>query len=303
MGLFFNSYNKPGKGIDPDAPPKRSFFRFYDIFFRKFWHFCKAGMLYSAALIPTFIILFMLSLPVSGLLMNAELVASADPTTITLMSIIICLSACNFFVSLWGSGPATAGMTYIMRNYAREEHAWLWSDFKDAFKSNFKQAIAVFVIDLVAVVLFYVAIMVYSHMPAPLSYLKYVIYVIIFIFTMMHLYIYPLMVTFKLKFKDLYRNSLIFAFACLPSNIFIIIVQAIVHIVIPFYIIMSAGQFTIIMLILHFVMEIVLTQAFSLFLVNFNAYPKMKKYILDRIEAENPVTNDKDENNNAGENS
>ena len=26
-------------------------------------------------------------------------------------------------------GPATAAMTKILRNYAREEHAFLWSDF------------------------------------------------------------------------------------------------------------------------------------------------------------------------------
>jgi len=33
------------------------------------------------------------------------------------------------FTVLWGMGPVTCGFTYVLRNYAREEHSWLFSDF------------------------------------------------------------------------------------------------------------------------------------------------------------------------------
>ena len=66
---------------------------------------------------------------------------------------IVSFFCTNLFVTIFGMGPATAGITYIMRNFAREEHAWIWSDFKDTFKSNFKQATAVYLINLVMLVI------------------------------------------------------------------------------------------------------------------------------------------------------
>lgn len=39
------------------------------------------------------------------------------------------------------TGPSSAGAAYIMRNWARDQHAFLFSDFKDAFKNNWKQAL------------------------------------------------------------------------------------------------------------------------------------------------------------------
>ena len=39
------------------------------------------------------------------------------------------------------TGPSSAGSAYIMRNWARDQHAFLFSDFKDAFKGNWKHAL------------------------------------------------------------------------------------------------------------------------------------------------------------------
>ena len=36
------------------------------------------------------------------------------------------------------TGPWTAGVSYVTRNWARDEHAFLWSDMKDAMKENWK---------------------------------------------------------------------------------------------------------------------------------------------------------------------
>ena len=63
-------------------------------------------------------------------------------------------------------GPATAAMTKILRNYAREEHAFLWSDFWDTFKNNFWTAFVVGLIDLFAVILIYFDYVMYMQMIA-----------------------------------------------------------------------------------------------------------------------------------------
>ena len=285
MGLFFKSYDKPGPGIDPDAPQKRSFFRFFDIFFRKFWHFSKTSMLYSITLIPTFIIIAFLMMIVT--LKMAEGVATEITSQESAWIILPALFLANLYTALWGMGPATAGVTYIMRNFSREEHAWLWSDFKDSVKGNFKQAIVVFLIDLVMAVLFYVAIVVYSSMTGFMSALVGIVYLMIAIYTMMHFYIYPMMVTFDLKLKDLYRNALLFTISKLPSNLFVAAVLVLLHLVLPIYLIFVGGQYTMILLLVFLMLEIVILQGFSAFLVNFNAYPKLKKYMIDPITEQN----------------
>ncbi len=285
MGLFFRSYNKPGPGIDPDAPQKRSFFRFFDIFFRKFWHFSKVSMLYSVALIPTFIIIAFFMLIVALKISEGAMSEFSEQDMVWI--ILPALFLANMYIALWGAGPATAGMTYIMRNFSREEHAWLWSDFKDTVKSNFKQAIAVFLIDIVMAVLFYVAIIVYSSMTGIMGALVGVIYLMMAIYTMMHFYIYPMMVTFDLKLKDLYRNALLFAISKLPSNLFVAIVLVLLHLVLPIYFIFVGGQYTILILLVFLFLEVVIFQSFSAFLVNFNAYPKLKKYMIDPIMEKN----------------
>ena len=284
MGIFFRNYDKPGPGVENKKKKKRSFFRFFDIFFRKLSHFSRANLLYSAALIPTYIIAFFV---VSFIILNTvgEILGMQDGAGFTV--IILTVIFTNFYISVMGAGPATAGMTYIMRNFAREEHAWIGSDFKDNVKSNFKQSIIVFVIDIVVTVVMFYAIYIYGQMSGAISYLKYFLYVISFIYMMMHMYIYPIMVTFKLSVKDIYRNSFIFALGKLPSNFLVMIALFFIHIVIPILILYFGGKFFAIMLIIYLIAEIVIIMSLTQFLVNFNVYPKMKKYMLDVIEGKN----------------
>ena len=48
-----------------------------------------------------------------------------------------------------GSGPASVGHTAVVRKYVKDTHAWIWSDFIGSFKQNFRQGIAVYVINVV----------------------------------------------------------------------------------------------------------------------------------------------------------
>ncbi len=53
MGLFsYKSYYKPGKGVDKDAPEKNAFFRFFEIYGRKFWRFIEVNFIYLIILLP-----------------------------------------------------------------------------------------------------------------------------------------------------------------------------------------------------------------------------------------------------------
>ena len=59
MGLFsYKSYYKPGKGIEKDAPEKNAFFRFFEIFGRKFWRFIEVNFIYLVVLIPILLTIY-----------------------------------------------------------------------------------------------------------------------------------------------------------------------------------------------------------------------------------------------------
>ena len=50
FGLF--NYNKPGPGIDKNAPKKKRFFLFFELYFRKFWKLIELNLLFLVCCIP-----------------------------------------------------------------------------------------------------------------------------------------------------------------------------------------------------------------------------------------------------------
>ncbi len=296
MAGFFGigDFTKEGKGVEKDAPKKRGIFAFFELFFRKFWRLCKLNVLYLLACIPTAAVVFIAAGVVSSTIVNnsTEILAQAVGMTtpdmgnaefvksIAIVDIVIRCMLTLLFTVLWGMGPVTAGFTYILRNYSREEHAWLWSDFWQYTKENFKQSIIVWIVDLVAMPMMFIAFMFYSKAQGAIMYLKYLMCAMMFVYTAMHFYIYPMMVTFKLSVKDLYRNALLFAFGKLPINIFVFAVLLFLHIGIPYIAIMKAGGASIISLLVYVLLELVIFVSMSGFIVNFSIYPTLKKYMI-----------------------
>lgn len=52
MGLFGGNYNKPGPGIDKNAPPKKGLALFFDIYIRAFWELIKLNLIFLLFSIP-----------------------------------------------------------------------------------------------------------------------------------------------------------------------------------------------------------------------------------------------------------
>lgn len=120
------------------------------------------------------------------------------------------------------TGPFTAGVAYVTRNWARDEHAFVWSDFRDAVKENWKQGLAVSTITGFMPLVFYVCWTFYGEMaktnvffmvPQLLSLMVAALWMCAL------LYFYPLMVTYKLRFRDLLRNGLLLTVGRLPMSL------------------------------------------------------------------------------------
>lgn len=135
------------------------------------------------------------------------------------------LSLLLLFPCILITGPAQAGMAHVMRNWARDEHAFAWSDFKDAAKENWKQALGVSAITGALPYVLFVGYNFYSHMQSTSSMLfmlpQMLVLVMGFVWFLALIYMYPLMVCYKMTFRQLIKNGMILAIARLPMNIVI----------------------------------------------------------------------------------
>ena len=252
FGRLMNSYyyGKSGKGdFRKEDLPENRWQLFWDVLRTRFSALCRLNLMYAVIWLPTIIIVIMTLLSGfsnlntilaarDGTLKQAveesageenaltytdeqiAQLAEMDPSEFAqsaLYSMLLILIPCIAI-----TGPFTAGVSYVVRNWARDEHAFIWSDFKDAVKANWKQGLAVSVITAVLPMLIYVGWRFYGQM-AQNQMLMIVPQILILmvgvIWAICITYFYPMMVTYELKFRDLIRNGLLLGVARLPMSV------------------------------------------------------------------------------------
>lgn len=122
------------------------------------------------------------------------------------------------------TGPFDAGITYVLRNWARDEHSFVLSDFKDALKANWKQALGVSVIGGILPYLLYVCWTFYNGMLASSTMFVLPLALTLLVGVLWNLasmLMMPLLITYDLKFRDVLRNALLLTVAKLPWAVLI----------------------------------------------------------------------------------
>lgn len=230
MGFFSDRYTKEGPGVEKNAKQKKGIFRYLEIFFRKLKYLFRVNMLYTILSLPAIILFFFLF---DFILTNFSAIDSQYALQITSF---FAISAFTFF----GSGPASAGYAYVCRCFTREEHAWVWSDFFEHFKSNFKQSFLLFIINFIFVALAGFAICIYSRLLAVkggalLLFASAMLFVFTFVIASMHMYVYQIMITFENGFLQLLKNSIVIALSQLPLNILFAVFMLVINFVVTSY--------------------------------------------------------------------
>lgn len=295
MGIFsMKGYNKPGKGVDDLAPGNDGAMLFFEIFIRKFWKLIQTNLLFCVANIPAFLIIYFLAGTFSNAIFGtfpneiAGIVGLSEPDLnnadyrmiYMIIDIGVRVCAATLFTIFWGSGPATAGMHYILRNYAREENAFILSDFWDAIKDNFKQSLAVFIIDILFMFIFFYGIYFYSSQTNILRFAKYILYCLFIFYTIVHLFIYPLMVRYKLSLGKLLKNAALFSMASLLYSFLVIILLGLLTIGIGYLgIFMLTSTGLSVLITIYVLLVVVILFAFCGFIVSYNAECQIRKYI------------------------
>lgn len=297
MGIFNRNYSTPGPGISKNAPKKKGLHLFYEIFFRKFWKLIQLNLLYLLTLIPTFAIVFVLSGMISNRLgMSADAISSLTGTAFSeveaarlsiTMDLLIRLFVSLFFTIFWGGGPATAGFVYILRSFIWEEPVFLASDFFAHVKSNFRQSIIVWIIDIIVFTAMCYAYFFYGSMHSIMYLLKYVILVLAFFYTIVHLYLHHLLVTYKLTIGKLYRNAALFALSALPWSVFTAVISAFLILIFPAIGFTSQNNtIAVLFTTLTFIFMALLIFSACGFIIEFNACMQVKKYIKEDTNVE-----------------
>ena len=120
------------------------------------------------------------------------------------------------------TGPFTAGLSYVTRNWARDEHAFAWSDFKDAVKSNWKIPLLLSTITGALPALIYQGWITYGRMANQnmiMAVPQMLVVMVGAIWAISITYMYPLTVTYDLKAKGVLRNVLLLGIARLPFSV------------------------------------------------------------------------------------
>ncbi len=296
--MFGNNYARPGKGVNKRDPNQSRISIFFELLFRKLGELCKVNIAYLIVCIPTFLLTMICMGVVSGRIVQAALpgiakilelptVDMSNPEFVNLavkIDLIIRVLFAYLFTIFLGQGPVTAGYTYILRNYGREEHVWMFSDWFEHTRKNFLQALLVWVIDIVVFSIVVIAVSSYIELGGAATYLAGVVSAAYFVYMMMHFYIYQLMITFKNSLRDVFRNAFILTMQKIPRNVLFLLILLAVHAGLPFLGLILGWQTK--GWIIFLVAEVLILAAVSGFMTNFFVYPQLEEYIKAEKEDE-----------------
>ncbi len=306
FGLF--DYTKEGPGIDKDDLPKSDSAIFLSVLGRRFWKFISLNLMYVLFSIPIIIFSYFLSsfllaflfptlnindlsekLLINTAGLDEDFAYQLAGRTIFLIQVIF--TACNMSFLYHVIGPVQAGFTYIFRNYARDEHAFLWMDFKDAFVKNFRQSIVCSIISILLNFLFVFSLAFYRNQFNNYwlrTIVTVILIIVFFYFSSMNMYLYQMMVTFNLSIKHLYKNASLFTILRLPFNILLILANLLIFVGVPAFLFMVVPSIDLLFLITVF-WYVCFAFSLNYFIQNFYVNKQIKRYMLSRLEESQPT--------------
>lgn len=303
MKLFkFVDYSKPGKGIDPNEKPKPAFIRYWIILWRKRfkliatnWMFLLPNILSPFIAMASFYVAFSLYASMSGVTVS-DLLATENAMTVFRWAMMLVAVLCTV-IPIFSFGPSFAGCTFLYRSYTREEPVFLWSDFTSKMKTNMKLGLKVTFTNAIAAFVLMVDVAAYRaiidnrsgafpQIPFIIAFIfvAVILFAIVMLF-MVSMYVYPMMVTFNITYKQLYKNAMILSIARWLPNLGMLLLE-IVLAFLPMYLMQGEGKQQLFWFSLTVFLYLFITPAFFGFTNTFYVWPTIKKYMIDNPNAD-----------------
>ncbi len=204
---MFGSYTRPGRGLSKEEIANESRRTvFFSVLGRKLRQFMGLNMLFFLCNLP---LIYFIYMPIINLGASLDIFVRYFLAVGALM-----------FIGVGGLGIIAPGVFYVLRNFSRQEHAWVVKDFFNAIKSNIKQSFPVMLLDGVLALLWYNAFMSYSQSEGIFSTVAMVVLAVAaYIYYAMHGYIYLIMIEYRLSLGKILKNAFLFVLINLPANI------------------------------------------------------------------------------------
>lgn len=209
-------------------------------------------------------------------------VSAALKTIFGLQSPLTAFSTGSFILfglsllTLFTFGLTNVGTTYLLRNLARGDAVFMWSDFWYAVKRNLKQGILLGILDLVVSFLMVFNLRYYygglngGFAGGIMFYLSLAMLILWFY---MRFYMYLLLVTFDLSIPKILKNSLIFSIIGFKRN-FMATLGILVLLLLNYMVFVYIQP-------LGIVLPLVLTLSNGAFMSTYAAYFKIKEIMID----------------------
>ena len=269
--MFFKNYSKPGKGVKKRDPNQPRYKIYFEILPRNLWRLFKLNLLYLLTLLPFFVVT-MIVMDFLSRQIVVRVISNLSIDTFIRYNFLINVILSFLFTVFLGQGPVTAGMTYVVREFGNEKPCWLISDFFERVKLNFKQGMVMWVFDLIIMcggtvaVLFCFGLKKYMFASIMISN--------IMIYILAHIYIYQIMITYKLKLRHVFKNAVLIVLSKLPQSILFLMSLLFVYVVLPILVTLYGN---VILFTIMVIIEIAFMPTLTAFTLNFCVYPILKK--------------------------
>lgn len=141
-------------------------------------------------------------------------------------------------------GASVTAMNYVTLKMARNEESYIIRGFFKSFKENFKQSTIIWLIMLVGAVIWVLDFLIMRQTGGAgfMKFIIYVLYMILFIYSMVLTYIFPILAKFENSIKNTFKNAFLMAVRHLPWTILLLIITFVpISITLIFPIVMVYG--------------------------------------------------------------
>lgn len=285
MGFFGNMmnnymYGKAGqKDYTVSDMPKNRFELFGTVLKTRWGSMCGVNLLYLVFWLPAIIWSYIALLPLLQTLMEGT--GDALTRYSYLFYWVLGLIPCSVIGGLF-----TPGATKVIRNWARDEHSFVWSDFWEAVRQNWRQSLPVSFLNGLFNFLTLVGFHFYrTQMQSSVVWMFPLALLMMFymVWRLAQMVIYMMMVTYELNLRSLIRNALLITLGSLPKAIGIKLLTYVVPLLALALMLIAPN--------LQVYVIMVLVLLYAAFLVSFNLLIKMsyanavcEKYLNAQIE-------------------
>lgn len=197
----------------------------------------------------------------------------------------VCFLYCLFLIV---PGFSAVGITGVSRSISRDKHSFGVSDFFSTIKKNWKQALAVGIINIIVTVILILDFSFFTRVSNTVLKLvgTGISLFLLFLFTVMKYYVWFLIITFDMSVSKIYSNSFKFFVINMKNNMIMFVSTSIFWVI--FYLLLEMRLVTPLIAGILMVIMICFYPLFHYLIIQFGIFGSIKKYIIDPYYAENP---------------